>query len=261
MARRVLIVGHSGLIGKAVLSTPSSIEFVHAEARLDLGKNGSGNSLVSEALQKSCSGILNLAWQSNNSENYDLSDIHSQWQIATEDFTKAAVKAGLKIYLVGTCLDNGVLEGNNYVSAKSGLKVALINQIEKGLVTWFRPFFIISLSEMRPRIIRGLLKDKNTHFTVQSPSSTNDYVLVEDVAAGIILSIEEDLLGEIDLGCGVSTSNLEIVNIVCHMNNIPSPILGENPGIHGAVADMQELKDRGWLPRATIKFLSNGKNE
>jgi len=261
MARRVLIVGHSGLIGKAVLLAPSSIEFVLAEARLDLGKNGSGNSLVSEALQKSCSGILNLAWQSNNSEDYDLSDTHSRWQIAMEDFTKVAVKAGLKIYLVGTCRDNEVLEGNNYVSSKSRLKVSLINQIEKGLVTWFRPFFVISLSEMRPRIIRGLLQAENTHFIVQSPSSTNDYVLVEDVAAGIILSIEEDLLGEIELGSGVSTSNLEIVKIVCQMHNIHLPTLGKKPALHGAIADMQGLKDRGWLPRATLKFLSKGKNE
>jgi hypothetical protein len=261
MARRVLIVGHSGLIGKAVLLVPSSIEFVLAQARLDLGKNGSGDSLVSEAVQKSCTGILNLAWQSNNSENYDLSDIHSRWQIAMEDFTKVAVKAGLKIYLVGTCLDNEVLEGNSYVSAKSLLKVSLINQIQEGLVTWFRPFFIISLLEMRPRIIRGLLEQDNTHFTVQSPSSTNDYVLVEDVAAGIILSIEEDLFGEIDLGSGVSTSNLEIVKIVSQMHNIHLPALGKKPALHGAIADMQELKDLGWLPRATIKFLSQGKND
>lgn len=260
MASRVLVVGHSGLIGRAILSAPTSIEFVLAESRINFKPLSAGKFIISEALEKSCSAILNLAWASNSSDDFDNLEVQSDFEHSTEDFARLAIDSGLKMYLVGTCLDSNPFSDNRYVSAKSRLKNSLKEFIEDGSIIWFRPFFIISLTERRPRLVRGILAEPKSSFLIHSPYSTNDYVLVDDIATGIIQSIEGDLRGEIDLGSGILTSNLKIAQIVCQMRDIPLPRLGNRPAKEGVAANIEVLRLRNWQPKATLNFMS-GQNK
>ena len=255
MANRVLVVGHSGLLGNAILSIPTNVQFIQAESRMLLGDNEAGKAIVSEAGQKSCTSILNLAWQSNRSDDYDQQTIHLEWCHATELFTRLAVSNGLKVYLIGTCLDSLTVPANEYVSAKIKLKTSLANVIAEGSVTWLRPFFVVSISAKRPRLIRGILSNQSEKFLIRSPDSTNDYVIVEDVASGIVASIENELEGEIDIGSGFLTSNLKLAQWVASKCGVPLPLLGNTPGIAGNVANTSILNEFGWFPKMTEESL------
>lgn len=256
MASRVLIVGHSGFIGQAILSTSTNIQFILSKNRINLKIKESCDLIVQEAIASNSKGVLNLAWQSNNTNDYDNLNNHTAWQEVTEYFARNAVKAGLKVYLVGTGEDNYPEKLNDYAMAKFKLKDSVRELITLGTVTWLRPFYIISVTESRPRLVRGLVNSKMSEFTIESPQSSNDYILVEDVATGIITTIENNLAGEIDIGSGILTSNSEIAEIICKMKDLPLPKTGSQPPKQGVIAKIEILENLNWKPTHTIAFLN-----
>jgi nucleoside-diphosphate-sugar epimerase len=261
MASHVLMVGHSGFIGQAILSVPTNIEFLLAKNRLNLEAKELSDLIVNEAIVSNSKGILDLAWQSNDHDNYDKLKTQSDWKRATEYLARSAVKAGLKVYLVGTGEDDHPPTSNDYATAKFQLKESLRDLITSGEVTWLRPFYIVSIIKRRPRIIRGILESESLNFTIKSPQSTNDFVLVEDVASGIVKCLENDLPGEIDIGSGVLTSNLQIARIVCKIENLPMPNIGTQRKVQGGVANLEPLEKTGWRPTFTELFLNGAVNE
>ena len=261
MANNILMVGHSGFIGQAILSIPTNIQFTLAKNRINLRKRESNDLIIKEAIAKNSVGILNLAWQSNNHDNYHKLKTQSDWHESTEYLTKSAVKAGLKVYLIGTGEDDYPPISNEYAIAKSQLKESLRDLITSGSVVWLRPFYVVSISEMRPRLIRGILESQSSYFAIESPQSTNDFILVEDVALAILRCLENETTGEIDIGSGVLTSNIQVAKIICETQNIPLPQNGNQPKRLGKVANIKYLEKLNWKPAPTYKFLSGKNNE
>lgn len=255
------MVGHSGFIGQAILSTPTNIEFTLAKNRLNLKTKESSDLIVNEAIMSDSKGILDLAWQSNDNDNYDKLKTQSDWQIATEYLARSAVESGLKVYLVGTSEDDHPPTSNKYATAKFKLKESLRDLIISGDVTWLRPFYIVSIIKRRPRIIRGILESESLNFTIKSPQSTNDFVLVEDVASGILSCLENNAPGEVDIGSGILTSNLRLARIVCKIENLPMPNMGFQSTMQGHVANLEYLEKIGWKPTYTKLFLNGDVNE
>ncbi|WP_157906166.1 NAD-dependent epimerase/dehydratase family protein [Candidatus Planktophila limnetica] len=261
MASHILMVGHTGFIGQAILSMPTNIQFKLTKNRINLEVTESSDLMIKEAITSNCGGILDLAWQSNKHDDYDNLKTHSKWQIETEYLARAAAKAGLKVYLVGTGEDDHPPASNKYATAKFQLKESLRDLIRAGQVIWLRPFYIVSIIQQRPRIIRGILESETSNFTIESPQSTNDFILVEDVALGIIKCLENETSGEIDIGSGALTSNIQIARIVCDLRNLPIPKTGFKPMRQGNIANIENLKKLKWAPTYTKKFLTGAQHE
>jgi len=250
------MLGHTGFIGQAILSTPTDIQFNLSKNRINLENNKSSDLILREAIDTNSKEILDLAWQSNNHDQYDKLETHNDWRKSTEHLARAAVKAGLKIYLIGTCEDNNPPTSNQYAIAKSKLKESLRDLIRSGAVVWLRPFYIVSISEMRPRLIRGILESESSNFTIESPLSTNDFILVEDVAIAILRCLENEATGEIDIGSGLLTTNIKIARLVCEMQNMPIPKTSFQQPKIGKIAEIETLESLNWKPELTLAFLN-----
>jgi hypothetical protein len=257
VARRVLILGAAGLLGRHVLGNQSSTEYVVSKTRISKNLNPQENAclLVSEALDNQCDGILFLAWSSNSNLNYDQVDQHGLWVSICVQTAILSIENAIHLFLVGTCLDSNLMSPNYYIKAKSELRHLLSPQIANESLTWFRPHYVFNFDPVRPRILQELLNSKK--FTVHSPNSYQDYIFAQDVGLAITMSIENDLYGNIDIGSGKQISNRSFIKIMAAYFNVVEPVFIENPESKADIADMSRLRSIGWVPEKTLSFLSD----
>jgi nucleoside-diphosphate-sugar epimerase len=251
MANRVLVVGHTGLIGTELMSHSSDVTLVPAKSRINLADPNQQFSIILEAINESCDAILCLAWQANSLSNYDDLSVHSSWLDSTYRLAELCVENRIKIYLIGTCLDSDPVSTNRYIQSKSLLKTKLTDEIFSGDVIWIRPFYIVSIDNMRPRIVQSIFSGSQ----VRSPSSSNDYIMVEDLASGLLVVLEKGLSGKIDIGSGFLTTNKELAEAIYSKCQSPPPSFGDFPKTKGVAANMSILSENGWEPKITLEFL------
>lgn len=78
-----------------------------------------------------------------------------------------------------------------------------------------RPFTVTGVGDrpehLIPRLIESCMKSKLISFY---PNAEHDYVDVQDVVRGLLRAAEEKRCGPFELGTGLSTSNLQILDLV-----------------------------------------------
>jgi len=79
------------------------------------------------------------------------------------------------------------------------------------------------------------------------------FIHIDDVVSGLMLTIEQDIRGVIELGGGVETSVSSFVNVVCRNlgieNAFPMAILNTE-----SLAPNEQLSNLGWHSSATEDF-------
>jgi len=214
--------------------------------------------IIKKALDIRCREILHLAWTSNSSPNYDSSELHEAWRIQSYKLAVMAKESNLAISLIGTGLDDNPLSKIAYIREKSLLKISLSHLIEDRQILWVRPFFVVDISEKRPRIIRELIDSGREGFAVRSGNSQQDYILVNDVAEAISYLLKNQALGQVDIGYGSPTRNIDLCRTIAKKLSFPPPADQElEAAIAGPVADITELTKLGWLPIETAKLLND----
>lgn len=251
MARRILVIGHTGLIGRDLFSQKTDLTLIPAKMRFDLENTTQQSALIHEAKNHACDAIISLAWQANNLADYHNLDINFSWLEATNSLARSCVEQDLRLFLVGTCLDSGLTYQNKYVQSKILLKNKLKSEIGSGYITWIRPFYIINIESRRPRVISSIFLGGE----ILSPKSANDYIVSKDVSSGIQIILEENLQGEIDIGTGFRTTNEELARAISSKFSIPPLKFGDSPVTIGTVADSTVLRSRGWSPNHTLDLI------
>ena len=256
MARNVLVVGASGLLGQQITKKRTRIQYIISKSRVEKANSAieNANNIVSETLSNECSAILFLAWPSNSISNYDKLNDYEIWINTCFMLAKLALEKNVHFFMVGSCLDKNPTLGNFYAAAKSELKNLLSLEIAERQITWFRPFYIFNIDPARPRILQELLADKNGELVIQSPNTFNDYVHLEDVSTGMSKAIENDLRGQIDIGSGFLTSNRAFVDAMSRQLKFNVPIYAEDIESRGDFAEIEQLLCIGWSPSRTLEF-------
>jgi nucleoside-diphosphate-sugar epimerase len=255
MARNVLVVGASGLLGQQIARSTST-HYVIAKSRVsnEISPTGNALSVISEALDTDCTAVLFLAWPSNSLTNYDQVNEYEIWVSSCSALARLAHDKGIRFFMVGTGADTNPNPSNFYAKAKSDLKNLLSLQILNSQLTWFRPHHVYSLAPVRPRILQELLADTGGVAVVHSPNTFHDYVHAEDVARGISMAIENDLYGEIDIGSGFLTSNRNFVQVMSRQLNFKVPVFADNEEFRGVPAKIERLLSIGWKPSKTLEL-------
>jgi nucleoside-diphosphate-sugar epimerase len=262
MARSVLVVGASGLLGQQIIKI-SSTHYVIAKSRVrnEIDPTENALSIISEALDLDCAAVLFLAWPSNSLINYDQVNGYEIWVSTCYALAKVAYEKDIRFFMVGTGADTNPTPGNFYAKAKSDLKNLLSLQILNSQLTWFRPHHVYSLAPVRPRLLQELLADHGVGAVVHSPNAFHDYVHAEDVARGISMAIENDLYGEIDIGSGFLTSNRSFVQVMSRQLNFKVPFFVDSEESRGVPAKIERLLSIGWKPSKTLELFSSNSGD
>lgn len=252
MARKVLVTGGTGFIGSKLEST-LNLEYLKIGSEIDFLKSDGIMRIISLAIKNNCDAILHLAWISNSQKNYENNPDNLIWYTKTIEFAASAIKENLLFISIGTGAESESENQTLYVQSKRLTKHKLLNLTPSNLITWVRLFYIVDITERRPRIINELFKNNGIKIIMYG-SAMNDYVFIEDVISGINFILANNIFGEIDLGSGFLTSNSELITKICNLTGVQLPIIDNIFRSNGEVADTDKLTRLGWNPTLTTKF-------
>jgi hypothetical protein len=256
MAQKVLIVGSRGMIASETMKHLPPEIAIQSQLRLDVSDLRTVESLIHEAKINDCSSIVLFSWLSNSTGNYDLDPIHLQWMNYAEVLARIAHSSGIHLYLFGTCLDSEPNQSNFYSDSKHALKVKIRDLIDSQSVSWIRPYYVVSSTHSRPRIVKGLLANSQEEFFLNTPLDSNDYILLEDVGVAVAMIIKNELMGSIDVGSGFLTTNLALCEALKISLGLEVSISKRNQFEmrEGPKANIERLLSLGWNPENTDDF-------
>lgn len=255
MARKVLVTGGTGFIGSKLKSS-SSLEYFKIGSEIDLLKPDGIMRIISLAITNNCDAILHLAWISNSQKNYENNPDNLIWYNKTIEFAALAIKANLLFISIGTGAESENENQTLYVQSKRLTMNELSNLAPKNLITWVRLFYVVDITERRPRIINELFKNNGIKLIMHG-NTMNDYIFIEDVISGIDFILENNISGAIDLGSGFLTPNSKLVTKICDLMGVQFPIIKHNFRSNGEVADIKKLTKLGWNPAHTTEFFQS----
>ncbi|MGB9603083.1 MAG: NAD-dependent epimerase/dehydratase family protein [Verrucomicrobiia bacterium] len=187
-------------------------------------------------------------------------------------FIEKAVKCGVETVIVtGTCIeykksneplneDRSPIEPDTiYARCKHQLHQDLIIKSQEfGFnLAWARIFYPYGVGEHQDRlcsyIIRKLLNNEKVE--LKTPNSAKDYIYITDIAEGLLLIIERDFSGTINIGSGQAITVKEIAYLIGELMNkrhlIEESKQSEQPDC--TVADIAKLKSLGWNQKVSIQ--------
>ena len=145
-------------------------------------------------------------------------------------------------------------------------KLATLHHLETeaetagALWSWFRLFYCYGEGDDPRRLISHALPTlaRGETVRVHSPHSFKDYIHVSDVAAGILWALERKLGGICNLGTGVGTSIMELVQTAARTVGADQTLISysqeasQDP-MPVAIADISKLRLANWQPKLTLR--------
>jgi nucleoside-diphosphate-sugar epimerase len=253
MATSILIIGSSGLIGSPLCKILKDDYEIHCNT-FDLLKVVGLAGVKEYILLNRISTVVQLAWNSNSKIDYHLSLANYEWRDLTINLSIFCQNNNIKFIGVGSCLDRKNSYINPYINSKFETKKQLLSMKSTNLITWVRPFYIISLEQKRPSIIRDYFESEDK-FILKNPNEKLDYIFIEDIVTGFKSVIDNQIVGEVDIGSGFLTSNLDLITRLKKFRG-KSDFSMENVDHKykpGEVASAF-LRQFGWTPHVTEIF-------
>jgi hypothetical protein len=257
MALRVLVTGSTGLIGTELFKINSKVQYI-ALGPMDLLQEGAENRVVNQSKEFGCSMILNLAWASNSHSSFSRSVLNQHWQEFSDRLSKLCVEENICFAGVGSVAEIEPGRNDAYTMAKRNHFSFLSPYMSLNQAIWLRPFYIFDTDKLRPQVL-NFLRENSMNSTINSPDNLHDYIMTSDVASAINFALSKQLQGIIEIGSGKLTTNRKLVEKICELKGVPSPIMNPETTFQDSqpFASIQKLLDNGWTPENTQKFFSN----
>ncbi|MSU58890.1 MAG: NAD(P)-dependent oxidoreductase [Pedosphaera sp.] len=124
---------------------------------------------------------------------------------------------------------------------------------------WGRIFYPYGVGEHPARLCSALIQKlgRGEKLVLKTPTSTKDYIYVEDLAAAILLTVEKKFTGTINWGTGVGISVRQIADQIAAMLGRPELVEDAQPPqvdpLGFVVADATKLHGLGWQAEHTLK--------
>jgi nucleoside-diphosphate-sugar epimerase len=255
----VLITGASGFIGanllkfsdKNILKNPQIWDKHTMGTLLEKANREKQLNLLNPEL------VIHLAWSSTKKENYEKSLENLLWGELTVDFAKQCMKRNIRFITVGSPVEdtqNELMGRTPYAKAKKMIRKEFNSDILINHISYLKPSFIFSLEYQRPRLLRDLMNNREDVLRViKNPSHIEEFIHIDDVIAGLIIIIENDLRGILELGGGINSSVSDFINTVSL--NLGSEVIfpWTVPGFKSVQPNFL-LQSFGWTAKTTTKF-------
>jgi len=198
---------------------------------------------------------------------------YAQW---TVEFAKGLRDQGLRHFVgLGTCIEydtrsasRALIEDETplhptslYARMKNTTRAALADELDHSATTfaWARIFFPYGPDEHPQRLCSSLIRQlrKGETARLQRPSNTNDYIFIDDVAAGLLAIIEQKAEGPVNVGTGSGVTVAELAHTIRNLLQERGDIVGQIEEAQNApadyiVADATRLRSAGWSPRFSL---------
>lgn len=199
--------------------------------------------------------FLHLGWPASTySGNYRESKTNFVALEKTLAICRACVREGIHFIGVGSVMDKFPEIENIYSITKFVAREVLSDDIERGLITWVRPYFIFDELEW-PRFAHAEVGG-DVEILDNSPK---DFIHLDDVAAGLEVVIRERIRGEVDLGSGVLRRPAELVTALGH-RPIVKPTPQEDPlSMSSWTASLNSSLAGMWHAKKTAEFFGRSK--
>ncbi|MCS7091148.1 MAG: NAD(P)-dependent oxidoreductase [Verrucomicrobiota bacterium] len=190
------------------------------------------------------------------------------------DFLRNLVRRGTKwVVGVGTCIEyqitgcplsehhTPVAPTSPYAQAKDTLRRALEQDAEQfgWHFAWGRVFYPYGPGEHPARFCTSLLEQlrRGQPVTIKSPHSLKDYIFIEDLAAAILLTLEQRVTGPINWGTGRGVTIGQLAQTAADLFGRPELIRFQDPPLpdpfHPVVAEVSRLRRLGWQPQVSLR--------
>lgn len=241
--------GSSGLLGKALckLFASSDVQVVPINLRSGMHRDEVGERLDA-LIDIGISHFIHLAWPASSSIDYKYSSENEGAGLLTVDTAELCVEKGLRFYGLGSAAENHVSE-TPYSKSKSETRMALQDQISDGHITWLRPHYLFDNSSW-PLFLR---ESCQTGSVVIQDDTRRDFIHIDDVSRGIIVSIENRLVGEVDIASGKLTRPSELLSAL----GLGFSLLQGQHEVQTEVeaVDISKLLNVSWRPNLTLSIL------
>lgn len=193
---------------------------------------------------------------------------------ASLNFLRKVVDLGARHVLsLGTCIEyklthqplnedsTPIAPTTTYARCKNELRLALETDSKlRGFgFCWGRVFYPYGPGEHPSRLCSAIIQKllRGEKITLKTPTSTKDYIYVDDLAAALLTVIEQRFEGNVNFGTGTGTTVRTIAAIIGQLTqkselideaNQPDP----DPFPY-VVADAARIKSFGWKPRFTLE--------
>ncbi|MGO4258800.1 NAD-dependent epimerase/dehydratase family protein [Marmoricola sp. RAF53] len=251
---RVLITGSTGLIGRWTLAhRRQDQEFV--AVRRDEHDLTDPDAFVAAIDAVAPATVLHLAWCASGVSGYRSSPENDRWLEASWRAALHCLEVGVGFVGTGTVADAG--PGTDaYTRSKHELRRRLGGEIDRGAVTWIRPFYTFDPDAGRPALVAdaraAVAADRPVE--LRAPESAHDFVHAADVGAAVVTVVAHGLTGSVDIGSGRLRTVRELARACGAEVRGPARPEDHPDPVDDVAADTTRLRRLGWTPSATESF-------
>lgn len=197
---------------------------------------------------------------------------NDRFRDASLSFLRRMPEAGARYLLgLGSCIEYQIgseplseertplFPTTRYARCKNQLRLALERDAGDFGFGWARVFYPYGPGEHPSRLCSSIAQkfERGEKVLLKTPSSTKDYIFIEDLAAALLAVVENKVRGPINVGTGTGSSVREIAGrLACLMGK---PLLVEEADppepdpFPFVVADATKLRSLGWEPQFTME--------
>ena len=281
---KILVIGGTGFIGKKLVATLINLGYeVTVLARRFVSdfpaKIVLGNILDSSStrflIKKECPCIIIVLSWITEKNSYRSSPENVLYMNAVVDLGLVSSSLGVKQFIaLGSCAEYGddmkdCVAGKTklapldvYSLAKADTFTKLKKYSEEGLLslTWARVFQPYGKDQDVKRLIPYVVSQFNQNRSpfIQNINRTNDWITTRDIASALVSIIGPNPPLEIDIGTGISTSNMQIIETIAKFlekEDLLIPLYGSNKTVDTkglSVGKESYLLKNGWKPSDSI---------
>lgn len=203
--------------------------------------------------------ILQAAWNSTSRPGYRDEHSNFQWIELNSKIATTAKELNIFAVFLGTCLELSDTSNDIYTQSKLSSSQEIDAFVKHESISWLRLFYIFSVQEERPRLLKEAAKAlmSNRSLLLESPKSKHDFISVGDAAEAIVIVLKNHLGGYQDVGTGSIVFTERFIECIYPTLEITTSMDSEIKvdNSYQDSANIRRLALYGWKPTETIKFL------